>query len=452
MNILIVGDGKVGFSLARQLNKEGHAITVIENKPKVLENTINAIDVVGVVGNGASPETLKDAHIEDTDLLIAATSTDEINMICCLLGKKLGAKHTIARIRTPEYSKALEVIKEEIGLSLQINPELEAAREIRRNLRFTSTMKVTSFAKGRMELAEVKIFPDSPLVGMSVASINSKYKEKVLFCAIQRGKEIIIPNGSTRIQANDKVSLTGRTKQLQQFFSSLKLLKQKKLREVMIIGGGRIAYYLTPMLLELGMDVKIIERNREKCLQFVEKFPQATIIQGDGTDHDLLLSEALEEMDAFIALTDNDEENVIISMFASSKGVPCILPKVNRVPLSFLLEKLGLENAITPKNITANQIIQYVRAMQNSLGSNVESLLKILEDEVEVLEFRIRDNCKFIGSSLKEISFKPDVLVAYITHNGIPQIATGNSKPQIGDTFIVITKLKGLRDVNDIIN
>lgn len=253
------------------------------------------------------------------------------------------------------------------------------------------------------------------------------------------------------IQENDKVSLTGSMRELEQFFKEIKLLKDKKVEEVMIVGGGRISFYLIRLLLHLGIEVKVVEMNKDVCLQLVEKFPSITVIHGDGTDHELLRSENLEDMDGFIALTDNDEENVIISMFASSLGVQNVLPKVNRVSLGFLLEKLGLENAITPKNITANQICQYVRAMQNSVGSNIESLIKIVDDQVEVLEFRVRKNCKFIGVPLKDLTFKKEMLVAYITRRGKPQIAQGDSYVEIGDTLILISKIAGLRDINDVL-
>jgi trk system potassium uptake protein TrkA len=451
MNIVIVGDGKVGYTIAQQLVEEGHDLTIIENKKQVLENTVNSLDVVGILGSGTDPDVLEQANIRNTDILIAATSNDEVNIICSLVAKKMGARHTIARIRTPEYSKDSEIIKDELGLSLQINPELEAAREIRRALRFNNLVKVTSFAKGRMELAEIKIQPESALVGKTVAKINSQYHSRVLFCCIRRGEKIIIPDGSTTIQAGDKLSLTGRTKQLQSFFTEIGILKKKRLSEVMVIGGGRIAYYLTPMLQELGLRVRIIERDEQKCMNLVEKFPDATIICGDGTDQELLKSESVDEMDAFVALTDIDEENVIAAMFAQTQGVPRVLPKVNRVPLSFLLDKLGLENTITPKNITANHIVQYVRAMQNSFGSNVESLIKILDDQVEVLEFRVRENCQFINTPIKNIKFKSGILAAYITHHQVPEIVNGDSKAQLGDTVIIISKVKGLRDINDVL-
>lgn len=452
MKIIVVGDGKVGFAIAKQLNQEGHDITVVENKANVLSSTMNQLDIVGVQGNGASLDTLLEARVPSSDLLIAATSTDEVNIICCLLAKKLGAIHTIARIRNPEYNNTVRLIKDELGLSMSINPEQAAAREILRAIRFSNSIKVSSFAKGRIELAEVKVTENSPLINMRVVDINRRFKTEVLFVTILRDGEVIIPNGNTVIYANDRLTLTGSTTQLERFFIKIGILSDRTVNEVMIVGGGRITYYLTSMLLELGMAVKIIELNKEKCINLVEKFPQATVIHGDGTDHELLLSESLEEMDAFIALTDNDEENVIISMFAQSHGVTHVLPKVNRVSLGFLLEKLGLENSITPKFITANQIVQYVRAMQNTVGSNVESLIKLVDDKVEALEFRVRDNCRFIDVPIKDLNIRKGIIIAYVTHKGVSKVATGDMRIQLSDTVIIISKVAGLRDINDLLS
>lgn len=452
MKIVVVGDGKVGFAIAKQLNQEGHDITVVENKVNVLSSTMNQLDIVGVQGNGASLDTLLEARVPSSDLLIAATSTDEVNIICCLLAKKLGARHTIACIRNPEYNNTVRLIKDELGLSMSINPEQAAAREILRAIRFSNSIKVSSFAKGRIELAEVKVTENSPLLNMRVVDINRRFKAEVLFVTILRDGEVIIPNGNTVIYENDRLTLTGSATQLERFFIKIGILSDRTVNEVMIVGGGRITYYLTRMLLELGMAVKIIELNKDKCINLVEKFPQATVIHGDGTDHELLLSESLEEMDAFIALTDNDEENVIISMFAQSHGVTHVLPKVNRVSLGFLLDKLGLENSITPKFITANQIVQYVRAMQNTVGSNVESLIKLVDDKVEALEFRVRDNCRFIDVPIKDLNIRKGIIIAYITHKGVSKVATGDTRIQLSDTVIIISKVAGLRDINDLLS
>ena len=451
MKIVIIGDGKVGFAIAKQLSQEGYDLTIIENKPQVLNLTMDVLDVVGVQGNGGDYDVLKEAQVNQADLVIAVTSSDEINIISCLMAKKMGADHTIARIRNPEYVKGLRILKEDLGLSMQINPEQTAAREIVRSLSFPNSIKVNSFAKGRLELAEIRIREENSLAKKTVHQIDKSLKSKVQFVAIKRNDNVLLPTGNTVIELNDKVTLTGSTKQLKKFLSEIGIIQKRIVHEIMIIGGGKITFYLIPMLLDMGIEVKVIEIKEDRCMALVEKFPQITVIHGDGTDHELLLSESLREMDAFIALTDIDEENVIISMFAHNHGVPRVLPKVNRVSLGFLLEKLGLENTITPKNLVTNQIIQYVRAMQNTLGSNVESLIKIVDDRVEILEFRVRDNCKFIDKQIKDLKLKDGILISYIIHKSIPKIANGNSVISLGDTVIITSHLKGLRDINDVL-
>lgn len=451
MKIVIVGDGKVGFTLAKQLDKEGHDVTIIEEKQKVLASTMNLLDVVGIQGNGASYDVQIEANVQEADILIAATSADEMNIICCMMAKKIGAQYTIARIRNPEYIKSLSILKDELGLSMHINPEMAAAREISRALRYSDQVKQSTFAKSRVEMVEIKVRENSPLIGKTISAIYRKRKKvHVLFCVIQRGNEVFIPNGDTTICLGDKISLTGAPKYMERFLSSIGIFS-REVRDIMIVGGGRIAFYLIRSLLETGMNIKVIEKNREKCLMLVEKFPDVCVIEGDGTDHELLLSESLEKQDAFVALTDNDEENIIISMFASNHGVQTVLPKVNRISLGFLTETLGLNNIITPKNITADQIVQYVRAMQNSLGSNVESLLRILDERVEILEFRVRENCRFIDKPIKDINFRKGILIASITHRGISHVANGDSVARLQDTVIVISTIMKLEDINDVL-
>lgn len=451
MKIVIVGDGKVGFTLAKQLDKEGHDVTIIEEKIKVLNNSLNLLDVVGVPGNGANYDVQKEANVQDADILIAATSADEVNIICCMIAKKIGAKSTIARIRNPEYIKSLSMMKEDLGLSLQINPEMTAAIEIARALRFPNKVKHISITKSRIEMIEIKIKADSPLIGKAISELyHHRNRIHVLFCVIQRNGEVFIPNGSTLFHVEDRITICGSMKEVEKFLSYLHIYSQR-VKDVMIVGGGRIAFYLIHSLLDAKINVKVIEKNRDKCLRLVEQFPQICVIEGDGTDHELLCSEALEKQDAFIALTDNDEENIIISMFAANQGVPKVLPKVNRFSLGFLSETLGLDDIITPKNITADHIVQYVRAMQNSFGSNVESLLRILDERVEILEFRIKENCRFLNKPLSEITFKKGILIACITHKGKPAVANGQSVVRLRDTVIVISTVLKMEDINDVL-
>lgn len=451
MKIVIVGNGKVGFALAKQLDQEGHDLTIIDNKQRVLENTLNILDVEGFVGNGADYDVLKNANVEKADILIAVTSLDEINILSCLLAKKLGTKNTIARIREPEFGKSAFALKDELGLSMQINPERGAAREIIRSLRYSNSIKTSSFAKGRIEISQFKVSSNNPLIGMKVMDISKKYGS-ILLCTILRNDEVIIPYGNDIIEKNDKISVTGSTKNIENFFLDMGVINRRAVNEVLIVGGGRISYYLTQMLVDIGIHVKLIEQDYDKCVHLAEIFPDVTVIYGDGTDHEFLQSENIAQMDAFVALTGNDEENVIVSMYAASCGVEHVIPKVNRLTIDFLLEKVGLENVVQPKISTANRIVQYVRAMQNTVGSNVESLIKLNNGDVEALEFRVRENCKFIGIPLKDLQLKKDILVCYITHKGKPRIARGDSKAEIGDTMIIISKVTGLRDINDVLD
>lgn len=451
MNIVVVGVGKVGHALVRQLDAEGHDVTVIENKAQVLEHTLNYLDVVGVQGSGTDVDILREAGVPRADLVIAATSTDETNIVTCLLSRRIGAARTIARIRNPEFHKSSWLIKDDLGLSMLMNPENAAASEIIRCLLYSSKVKVYSFAKGRMEMAEGRVGENSPLAGRKINEIDARGRASVQFCIIQRDNEVIIPGGETVIHSGDKLSVAGSTREIEKFFAQFWPMKRRRLREVMIVGGSRIANYLASRLLELNIEVKIIEKDREKADEIAARFPQVTVICGDGTDQTLLLSENLQEMDGFVSLTDNDEENVIISMFAERCGVEHVVPKVNRVELGFLLEKLGLSNAVTPKNIAADNIVQYVRAMQNSVGSNVESIIQAADGAVEVLEFRVASNCRFIGRRVKDLPLKSGILVAYITHKSRPHIARGDTLINEGDSFIVVSKVKGLRDINDVL-
>ena len=450
MKIVIVGNGKVGFTIAKALTQEGHDITVIDNKPVALKNTMNVLDVTGVDGNGASLDILQEANVDEADIVIATTSTDEMNITCCLIAKKLGAKATIARIRNPEYLSSMHLIKDELGLSMYINPEKEAAMEIARTLNFSDAIKVNTFAKGRLTLAEIKLGPKCPIIGMTLSNIYLSYRINVLVCTILRNNDVIIPNGNTILQDGDKISITGTNHDLRNFFKRIGFVNNPLLH-IMIAGGGKIAYYLAKELLQMGCEITIIEQNKVRAGFLLEDFDnQVNVLNGDATDQELLLSEGLKQQDAFIALTGNDEENVIMSMYATSLGVKKVIPKVNRMQLGFVLEKLGLDSTITPKNICADQIIEYVRAMQNSVESSIESMIHLLDNRVEVLEFRVKKSCKFTDIALKDVNLKSGILVASITHNGKTSLANGNSKIQVGDSVLIISKVKGLGELNDV--
>ena len=393
MKIVIVGDGKVGQALTGQLAEEGHDVVVIDSSPKALRTSVEIHDVMGVNGNGASYAVQKEAGVGEADLLIAATSGDELNLLCCMLAKKLGARHTIARVRNPDYADQLVLMKEELGLSMTVNPELAAAREIARMLRFPSALKLDSFARGQVELVEIKVKADSPLLGQALYALSSRLGIRILICAVRRGEEVYIPTGDFVLQEGDKITITASPSELDSLFRKLGIYRHK-IHRVMVVGGGRIAYYLAKQLLRLGMSVKIIEQDAARCEQLSEALPKAHIILGDGTERELLEEEGIADMDALVAVTGMDEENIIISMYAGTLGLAKVVTKINRMSFQEILDGAGIESVITPKGITVNQIIRYVRAMDNSKGSNVETLHRIVGGRVEALEFNVAKNCQ----------------------------------------------------------
>jgi len=452
MNIVIVGDGKVGYTLTRLLSEEEHDITVIDNHAAALTSTMNAQDVNCIEGNGVSYTVQREAGVPNADLLIAATSADEINMLSCMVAKKLGAKHTIARVRDPEYQQQMVFLKDELGLSVSVNPEQAAASEISRLLRFISALKVEPFAKGRIELVEFKVRDGSPLHGLPLFEMYGKYKLKVLVCAAQRKGEIIIPRGDFVINEGDKLTILATPKDISAFFRAVGTF-QRKVKDVIIVGGGRIAYYLTKLLVDSGIRVKIIEKNLDRCNMLSEMLPKASIIHGDGTDHELLHEEGLDNVDALIALTGIDEENIILGMYAKTCEVDKVVAKVNNTRLVAMLESTdtGIESFISPKDIAANRIISYVRAMSNATGSNVETLYKLVEDKVEALEFRVRPGSHCVGIPLKEMPIKKSVLIGAIIRNGICIIPGGDDAIFVGDSVIVVTTDIGLNELDNIL-
>ena len=449
MNIIIVGDGKVGSTLTSQLAKEGHQVVVIDNQSSVLKKAVDRDDVLVVEGNGATMQILREASAEKADLIIAATSADEVNILSCLVAKKLGCKHTIARVRNPEYASQLEFMKEELGLSMSVNPELAAAQEIARIVSYPSALKIDSFLRGRVELIEIKLEAGNPLINKSLFELPSAFKVKVLVCAIKRGSEILIPKGNVVLQEGDKITITGSIRDINEFFKAIGIAK-RRIRSAMLVGGGKVAYYLTKRLTESGIYVKIIEKNPERCRFLCENLPRAVIVEGDGTDRDLLIEEGLEKMDAFISLTDMDEENVIISMYASHSGVNKVITKVNRIPYLDLLEKMGIDTVISPKNIIAAQIVRFVRAMANAENTTLESLYRIVDNQVEALEFSV-PNCKnYLHKPLKDLPLRNNLLLASIYRRGAVIHPSGLDVLEPGDHVIVVTTEEGLQDISDI--
>lgn len=450
MKIIIVGCGKVGLTLAEQLNNEGHDITVIDKNGEKLRTVTDNIDVMGVEGNGAIYQVLMEAGIKNTGLLIATTDSDELNMLCCLIAKKAGKCHTIARIRNPEYSNEIHYLAEEMNLSMSINPELAAATEISRLLKFPSAIKIDTFAKGRVELMKFIIPDNSVLHDMKVYEVMPKLHCKILICAVERGSEVIIPGGGFTLQAGDKISFVGAQKEVFEFIHQIGLAKNT-IKTAMFVGGGKITYYLAKMLENTKIKIKIVEQDLKKCNELSELLPKAMIIHGDGSDQQLLLEEGICQTDAFAALTGFDEENIMLSLYASSLSKAKLITKINRVGFEDVIQQLNLGSVIYPKMITADTIVRYVRAMQNSMGSNLEALYKIAGKKAEALEFRVGRVPEVVGKPLMELSFKDNLLIACINRRGKIIIPGGQDTIETGDTVIVVTTHSGLNDLKDIL-
>jgi len=449
MNIIINGAGKIGRAVAEHLSGEGHNITVIDTNPKVIEEVVNDYDVRGIFGNGAVLSVLKEADADKADLLISVTPSDELNVMSCLVAKKMGTKQTIARVRTPDYSQQVYMMREELGLSMAVNPDYDAALEISRILRFPSAVKVDSFSNGKVDLVEIKLDENSPLIGKSLLDIHERYQIRVLVCAVCRGEDVFIPKGDFELQAKDEVYMTASPAEITKLFKKLNILKEKT-RNVMIIGGSRIAYYLSGELEELGVKVKIVERDASRCEFLSGKISNALIINADGTDQKSLMEEGLDKMDALISLTGFDEENIIIAMNAKEKGVGTIIAKVNNTSYSNILDAVGIESVITPKDITTNHIIRYVRGMESSQGSEFRTLYRLVDNKVEALEFYIPFETNYTNIPLKDLKTKNNMLLACIIRNNQVIIPNGNDSIQPFDTVIIVTTTP-IKDVEDIL-
>lgn len=450
MRIIIVGCGKVGTTITEQLSMEGHDIAVIDVNSGVIHDITNNFDVMGVVGNGASYSVQKEAGIDDTDLLIAVTDSDELNLLCCLIAKKAGNCNTIARVRNPLYNNEINFIKEELGLSMTINPEHAAATEISRILRFPSAIEIDTFAKGRVELLKFIVEDGSMLCDKSLIDISGLVQADVLICAVERGDEVIIPNGSFVLKKNDTISIVASAKNARDFLKKIGV-ETHQVKNTMIVGGGTIAYYLAEQLLNMGINVKIVEKDKERCERLSELLPKAVIINGDATNQEVLIEEGIAYCESFVSLTGIDEGNIFLSLFAKGCSKAKIITKINRISFDEIINTFNLGTLIYPKYITSEYIIRYVRAMQNSIGSNVETLYRIIENKVEALEFIISEDAPVVGIPIEELNIKDNILIACINHKG--EIITPNGKTQIsvGDSVIVVTTQKGLQDIKDIL-
>ena len=450
MKIIVVGCGKVGAALIAQLSKEGHDISVIDVDSGVVTDISNNYDVLGLVGNGASHAVQMEAGIETADLLIAATDSDELNLLCCLIAKKAGGCNTIARVRNPVYNGEIGFIKEELGLSLTVNPEMAAATEAARVLRFPSAVQIETFAKGRVEIVKVRIPEGSVLDNCPLAQIHKRTGTDVLSCTVERGGQVEIPNGAFVLKAGDVISIVASKQNTRDFVSRIGL-KSRRVRDCMIIGGGKIAFYLAQQLIESGIRVKIIEKDRDRCEELCAALPKAVIINADAANQHILMEEGVRECESFVTLTGMDEENLFLSLFAQECSKAKVITKVDRLDFDEIIKRLDLGTLVHPKNITADNIIRYVRAMQNSIGSNVESLYKIIENKVEALEFKIQPDSPVVGIPLSQLKVKPGVLIACITTDGKTAIPNGNSVIKEGDSVVVVTSHLGFGDIRDIL-
>lgn len=450
MNIIIVGCGKVGITLAETLSSEDHNISLVDTSTDTLSNIPESLDALRISGNGASFSTLQEAGIESAHLLIAVTNSDELNLLCCLVAKKVAKCQTIARVRDPIYHQELGFIKEKMGISMIINPELTAATEIARLLRFPSAIKIDTFAKGRVELLKFRLKPEFKLNGVPIHRMAARINSNVLICAVERGNEVTIPDGNFILQDNDLLSIIASPTHAAAFFHYIGL-KTNQVKNTMIVGGGTIGYYTAKQLLEMKIDTRIVEIDKARCDQLSELLPAATIIHGDGTDRQLLIEEGLTRAEAFVTLTNMDEENILLSLFAKSNSDAKLVTKVNRLSFTDIINNLDIGSVIYPTNLTADYILRYVRAMSNSIGSNVETLYKILDGRAEALEFVVREKSAVTDIPLSQLPLKKNLLIGCIHRNGVIKIPRGQDSIKVGDSVIVVTTRKGLDDIQDIL-
>jgi trk system potassium uptake protein TrkA len=405
--------------------------------------------VQGVVGNGASIDIQVEAGMKNADVAIALTKSDELNVFACMVAKKLGVKNTVARVRNPDYRQQIIEMKNELGISMIVNPEQDTAMEIFNLINLPAIVEVERFANGKVLLVEVAVEQDCALVGKTLIEIGQKISPRVLICAIQRGEEVVIPSGRFKIQEGDKICFTANARELRDFLSEAHIIKSP-LKNIMIIGGSRIAYYLANQLSQKRYNVKLLEKDMSTAEELADKLPKVTVVNGSGTQHDILLEEGIEAMDAFVALTDIDEENIITSMFANSTGVKKTITQIQNDDLYSMLTQLGIKNTVSAKDIVADRVTSYIRALANSRGSNVLTLYRLVNDRVEAMEFAAKTQEKLYGKPLRELKIKKDCLVACIIRHGQVIIPDGNTSIHLGDSVIVVTTHKNFDDLTDI--
>lgn len=448
MRVVIVGGGKVGRRLVEDFNNEGDDVILIEKKSSLCEKIQESFDVMCINGSGADIKTLDEAEIRKADLFIAVTDNDELNALCSVMAKKLGAERCVARVRKREYFKQIDFMRNALGINLIVNPEFTTAGEISRTLRFPAAIHAETFAKGRIELIAFNVDEDSALCGKAIYEIYKKYKIKVLICAVQRSGEVYIPNGDFVIESGDTLHITASHHDLSNFMREIGVM-QKRVKTVMVIGGGRISFYLAKLLLESGLKVKIIENNMQRCLELSEHLPKADVVYGDGTDWRVLEEEGADRVDSLVALTGIDEENMIISMYAKSRNIDKVITKINRESFAELMSNSGAYSIVTPKNITANLIIRYARAMKSAQDTEMRTLYRIVNNRAEAVEFIINSESVLTQKPLSQIPMKKNVLIAAVLRNNKMFIPDGNCTLAVGDTIMIVTaeRISTLSDI-----
>ncbi len=452
MNIIIAGCGKVGELLTSYMSKEGHDVVVIDSDAQIIEDIVNEYDVKGVAGNCGSNSVLSEAGAEQAKLIVAVTASDELNIICCMVARKLGVRHAIARVRNPDYAEQMVFMRSEFGLSMAVNPELDAASEILRIIQFPAAVKIDTFAKGRVDLAEIRLDEGHPLCEKRLCDLPSLYGVGVLICAVRRGDEVMIPSGDFVLKEGDMIHLTASHTELAAFCTKLGIM-QKPIRSVMIIGGGKIAFFLSRMLCDAGIKVKLVESDRARAEELSELLPKVMVINADGTDGDVLIEEGIDGVDASVALTGIDEENIIISMFARTRRVDKVITKINHLNIMKTLSSIGLECIVSPKNISANNILRYLRALGNTEGSSIQTLYKIVDGKAEALEFTASDSFEALGVPIKDMKLRKNLLLVCIIRKDRIIYPHGSDTIEAGDSVIVVTKQSGeaLDDLSDIL-
>ena len=449
MKIVIIGLGTIGQTILKSIDRVSNTITIIDQDREKIESLIERYDVFGVVGNGACRDIQNEAEVGSADLVIVLTRSDELNILACLVAKNIGAKNTIARVRNPEYRSQIMDMKDSLGISMIVNPEMDTAREIFNLISLPSIAQIERFAKGRALLVEIVAEKDTLIIGETLISLGKKLKTKVLICAVQRGSEVIIPSGNFSIQEGDRIYFTADANSLGAFLNEIDFVRSP-LKKVMIVGGDKTGFYLADALSSKGHKIKLVENDAKRAEELAVLLPHVTVIEGNGTQHDLLLEEGIEAMDAFVALTDVDEENMIVSMFANKMNVRKTITQISGDNLYAMLGELGIKNNVSPTNIVANRILSYVRALDNKRGSNVLTLYRLVNNQVEALEFAVRTQSKILDRPLKDLSLKKNCLIACIIRGETVIIPNGNSTIEIGDNVVVVTTHKNFDDLFDI--